>query len=124
MKERTIWDKITDKINWWIFNALMAGLNSLPHPMEDSHKVLMELFDERWEQVYFHGWTAEHDDKHDRGEIALAAARYATPPEDREDMKWPWDAHWFKADKPRREQLVVAGALIVAEIERLDRVEE
>lgn len=33
---------------------------------------------------------------------------------------WPWDQSWFKP-KDRRRDLVRAGALIVAEIDRLDR---
>ncbi|MEB3421767.1 hypothetical protein VK682_24660 [Salipiger manganoxidans] len=33
---------------------------------------------------------------------------------------WPWDRKWWKPTTPRRD-LVKAGALIVAEIERLDR---
>jgi hypothetical protein len=37
---------------------------------------------------------------------------------------WPssWGAHWLKDTAPRRD-LVKAGALILAEIERLDRAE-
>lgn len=35
---------------------------------------------------------------------------------------WPWDCEWDKrGSHSRRRQLVVAAALIVAEIERLDR---
>jgi hypothetical protein len=33
---------------------------------------------------------------------------------------WPWDASWWKPASNRR-NLVKAGALILAEIERLDR---
>ena len=33
---------------------------------------------------------------------------------------WPWSLDWWKPKDPRRD-LVRAGALIVAEIERLDR---
>jgi hypothetical protein len=33
---------------------------------------------------------------------------------------WPWDRKWWKP-KDRRRDLVRAGALILAEIERLDR---
>jgi hypothetical protein len=34
---------------------------------------------------------------------------------------WPWEDKWWKP-KDRRRDLVRAGALIVAEIERLDRL--
>lgn len=33
---------------------------------------------------------------------------------------WPWDASWWKPNA-RRRNLVKAGALILAEIERIDR---
>jgi hypothetical protein len=33
---------------------------------------------------------------------------------------WPWDDEWFKLTDPRRD-LIKAAALIIAEIERLDR---
>ena len=36
---------------------------------------------------------------------------------------WPWDPHWFKTSSRRRD-LIKAGALILAEIERLDRMAE
>lgn len=35
---------------------------------------------------------------------------------------WPWDESWWKPTNRRRD-LVKAGALILAEIERLDRAE-
>ncbi|NKJ43681.1 hypothetical protein [Novosphingobium sp. SG720] len=70
------------------------------------------------------------------GELARAAstfAVYAALPElDRENarefgphhygqqMVWPWDDEHFKLTNPRRD-LIKAAALIVAEIERLDR---
>ncbi|WP_141231078.1 MULTISPECIES: hypothetical protein [Pseudomonas] len=34
---------------------------------------------------------------------------------------WPWSAEWKQQSDPRR-MLVKAGALILAEIERLDRL--
>jgi hypothetical protein len=34
--------------------------------------------------------------------------------------RWPWSQDWWKPTNPRRD-LVKAGALIAAEIERLDR---
>jgi hypothetical protein len=35
---------------------------------------------------------------------------------------WPWSLHWWKPKSPRRD-LIRAAALIVAEIERLDRAD-
>lgn len=76
--------------------------------------------------------------------MALAAANYALhahlhnpdrwkqpweAPTEREYQKggpttvWPWDWAWWKPKNPRRD-LVRAAALIIAEIERLDRAAE
>ena len=77
---------------------------------------------ERQRQIDVEGWTPEHDDEHDIGELAIAAACYVTAaPEGFSDIvQWPWAAKWWKPGDPRR-NLVKAGALILAEIERLDR---
>lgn len=79
---------------------------------------------ERLRQINAEGWTAEHDDEHNNGEMALAAGCYAVHdhyPGYVENM-WPWDSTWWKpTPDDRRRELVKAGALIVAEIERLDR---
>jgi hypothetical protein len=70
---------------------------------------------ERQRQVKVEGWTPEHDAKHTEGELATAAACYALG---ELDNTWPWEAHWWKP-KDRISNLVRAGALIAAEIDRL-----
>lgn len=81
---------------------------------------------ERERQVQVEGWTPAHDDAHTRQELAAAAiiyihyrnrgANFPTP------LNWPWDRAWWKpSDDPIR-NLVKAGALIAAEIDRLQRV--
>lgn len=88
--------------------------------------VIGEIRDERQRQRWDEGWTPEHDDAHDKGELASAAACYAlnAAPERFPDgvvpIFWPWAREWWKP-KTRRRDLVRAAALIVAEIERLDR---
>lgn len=84
---------------------------------------LDEIAAERERQVDAEGWTPEHDDGHDRGELARAAACYAHG--DYDDgfvigAIWPWSEDWWKPSDRRRE-LIKAGALIVAELERLER---
>jgi hypothetical protein len=102
---------------------------------------LRDVAAERERQRSVEGWTPEHDDKYDPGELATAATCYVlnaacvlspangTPMEMDEDQHgglsldgiwWPWDRRWWKPSTPRRD-LVKAGALILAEIERLDR---
>lgn len=94
-------------------------------------QALEDIRTERLRQVVSEGWSPEHDDSHDTGEIADAAACYAMTDMNRErpfranepPQWWPWEARWWKPGDRRRE-LVKAGALILAEIERLDRAAE
>jgi hypothetical protein len=96
---------------------------------------------ERARQEAEEGWTAEHDDTHTQGEMAIAAACYAWPSPRPLFVKqaWPWDREWWKPAIPgerigfpeehsadeiaaaRIKDLVRAGALIAAEIDRLSR---
>ena len=78
---------------------------------------------ERNRQQYVEGWTEEHDDKHVNNELALAAACYAVPDVFSQGY-WPptWDLSWYKPTTRIRD-LVKAGALIAAEIDRLQRIE-
>ncbi|BGD56115.1 hypothetical protein CRPA15_22790 [Pseudomonas aeruginosa] len=84
---------------------------------------------ERRRQITAEGWTPEHDDEHSHGQMARAAACYAlagsSAPNDGTaallvSLAWPWDQQWWKPTSARRD-LIKAGALILAEIERLDR---
>lgn len=102
---------------------------------------------ERKRQVESEGWSAKHDDAHDSEELALAALCYAAPVPIRARLEvpiscgcreadcphvlstktvwrdpWPWDEDWDKRRKHDRiRQLEIAGALIAAEIDRLER---
>lgn len=89
------------------------------------------IAEERQRQVEVEGWTKEHDAEHKNGELAKAAICYADPnvyyhQENRlfrfriPNKFWPkqWDIYWFKPTDRIRD-LVKAGALIAAEIDRL-----
>lgn len=76
---------------------------------------------ERQRQVEAEGWTPEHDDEHDNGELARAAAVYTMP--ELHDEWWPWSEGWYRPGTPIRE-LTKAGALIAAEIDRRLRAGE
>lgn len=90
-------------------------------------------------------WTIEHDDDHGDGELAAAASCYAMPDhlrplaKEREYVEdgilksaifngdppepWPWEhSNWKPSPENRIKELVKAGALIVAEIDRLERI--
>lgn len=79
---------------------------------------------ERARQVCAAGWTPEHDqDHHGQGELALHAAELALAGTDWESPL-VGDDDWGLVAKhagDRQRQLVIAGALIAAEIDRLDR---
>lgn len=78
----------------------------------------------RRRQIEVEGRAPEHDDRYGAHELAEAAACYclssAGKPFDYFETMWPWERWWFKVSDPRRD-LVKAGALVLAEIERLDR---
>jgi hypothetical protein len=93
--------------------------------------VAHELINERVRQIAEEDYTPHEDDSRwSMGQLAKAAACYvlhATRSELSREMErgqkprsWPWDLGWWKP-KDRRRDLVRAGALIIAEIERLDR---
>ncbi|HBS0234654.1 TPA: hypothetical protein L9968_002084 [Klebsiella aerogenes] len=93
-----------------------------------------DVLAERQRQVTAEGWTPEGDDDYTDGELPRAASCYAlmawreeclsdgeyTASQKAIPHHWPWDPAWWKPTDPRRD-LVKAGALILAEIERIDR---
>lgn len=85
-------------------------------------KALQDVASERQRQIEEEGWTPQHDDEHGDGSLACAASCYACAAAGLSDAErdWPWGENDFKTASPRR-MLVKAGALILAEIERLDR---
>ena len=90
-------------------------------------KAAKDVLAERQRQMDVEGWTPEHDDEHSANELGLAASIYAFHDNVRTlehspitPLYWPWSKRWWKP-KSYRENLMRAGALIIAEIERLDR---
>ena len=121
--------------------AMLAAL-SQPAQTTAPLNVVSEIAAERRRQLDYEGWHTEHDDEHVDGSLALAAAAYAIPEVERDlilrqegetgsricqrfhvPIVWPqnWTGAWYKPKGARRD-LVRAAALIVAEIERLDRL--
>lgn len=88
------------------------------------------ISDERARQQYEEGHTSIHDDKHNDGDLVRAAMAYLQA--DDTDLRqnregftaawafWPWAREWWKP-KDRLSNLIRAGALIAAEIDRLQR---
>lgn len=92
------------------------------------------IAEERQRQIDKYGYTAEHDvmEYTEEGsvceQLAEAAACYATPAYQRDvnnnfvgcPIKWPWmEQFWKPTPENRIRELVKAGALLAAEIDRL-----
>ena len=80
--------------------------------------VVNAVLKERLRQIEGEGWTPEHDQEHPGGEFAKAAACYAIG---QPVQNW-WPVGWeFKEDDKYR-MLIKSGALVLAELERIERV--
>ncbi len=106
-------------------------------------QVSKEILSERLRQIGEEEFSAERDDKYFNEELSMAAACYALTDEARDcivsvenlclkqyekgllkEFIWPFKKEWWKPSPDnRRRELIKAAALIIAEIERLDRKE-
>jgi hypothetical protein len=94
-----------------------------------SSRAMLDVIGERVRQVTDLGYTPEHDDVHADGSLSEAAAvfvlnayGYSTHTFGYGSLNvWDaWGVAWFKPKSLRRD-LVRAAALIIADIERIDR---
>lgn len=112
-------DKNAEFADWMLHGIEISGEAATGFKLNPA---VRDVLVERQRQISIEGWTPEHDDEHDTGELALAASCYACAGANLDDAArdWPWDASWFKPDNQHR-NLVKAGALILAAIARLYR---
>lgn len=118
--------------------ALRTRIRALERKLKltAASKALDDVAAERRRQIDNEGWALWHDDEHSAGELAHAGAAYACHAAERRCYDdgaayagappppfWPWSRDWWKPKNPRRD-LVRAAALLVAEIERLDRQDD
>jgi hypothetical protein len=89
----------------------------------NTRKTGIELMaDERARHLTEEGWT--DDSRYTRNELAYAAMAYTAPPDSLfrtyadPPVVWPFAEEWWKPGNRKRE-LVKAGALIAAELDRL-----
>ncbi|WP_257232167.1 hypothetical protein, partial [Acinetobacter sp. YH01020] len=98
---------------------------------------IKDVINERQRQINQEFYSTENDDEYEQNELLRAAVCYAEnvvrrgwvfdsnfgpdvyQEEEVPDL-WPWDLDFWKPKNPRRD-LVRAAALIIAEIERIDR---
>jgi len=119
-------NKVPDTIGQEIPRCLQ-GVAEDPSRTKSGVELIAE---ERQRQLHEEHRTTENDDLLVNGELALAGACYAefSAAIDRDEQHrtqesyWPWHETWWKPTTPLRD-LVKAGALIAAEIDRLQRAE-
>lgn len=108
---------------WEVHELARIALASLEAEPVAFNPAILDVASERQRQMSIEGWTSEHDDAYQNSELADAAACYAINAHNQgfsTPAHWPWDPEWWKQSGARRD-LVKAGALILAEIERIDR---
>ena len=94
-------------------------------------KTVIEIIaEERTRQIDVEGYLPAHDDYYVLGELSDAAVCYATRQYFRDSRRnptfhlmWPWNQEFWKPTPENRiKELAKAGALIAAEIDRLQRI--
>lgn len=110
------------------------SLNVSNPDQQPSGVQLIEI--ERSRQINQLGYDVKHDELYNNYELAKAAIAYATPEMFREypisrangykteglkPKLWPWDvSYWKPTPNDRKRELIKAGALIAAQIDRLN----
>lgn len=112
----------------------VRGTTYNKHKMKTGTELIAE---ERARQIQSEGWTADHDDGHRRLQMTRAAACYLLNTWEKSKLEesatgrhvvaaavnvlWPWEQEWWKPSSDPVRNLVKAGALIAAELDRLQR---
>lgn len=92
-------------------------------PAEWANESLSDVMNERRRQIDI-GHTREHDDKHADGSLVSFVTSILGTIERSDQEYWVWDA-FVKLNRkrlPPRQMLVIAAAVLIAEIERRDRI--
>lgn len=133
-KKPFILDYDADKHSGYV--TPISAFERQPHTNAPAERdAARDVLAERRRQVEAEGYDQEHDDAHPNEEIAAYAALYAMPPTARD---WPASetgygetfgaalcpVDWTPKFGDRRRELVKAAALLLAEIERIDRAAE
>lgn len=110
------------------FVSLRQSERIINEALGHQSRAAADVLAERRRQREVEGWTDKHDDEHQTGGMTFAAAAYAVHAHAGTSMssalwRWTgWATNWFKPKDTRRD-LVRAAALLLAEIERIDRAE-
>lgn len=125
-KEENLKDKL-DKNNL----ELLTKIFSLITPNTIGTQLISA---ERQKQIDKHGFTAEHHVNHPEWyesdqlkQAAITIILQDLMPHDLvSEVPENWDSHWFAdlLDREPKERLIIAGALIAAELDRLDLIDK
>lgn len=86
------------------------------------------IAEERQEQIEKHGFTAMHDEEYEDEELRIAAVALLTP-NGEQGLDYLFPALWNKGNvrkmcsKSYKQRLIIAGALIAAEYDRVQAIE-
>lgn len=120
------WATFVDARAALLYDVAQSPVADTADPADALSQAARDVLAERQRQISVEGWTPERDDRYPTGDLASAAACYAMqgrfhyPAPGKPGPNWPWAPEWWKPSTYRR-NLEKSGALIIAEIERLDR---
>ena len=84
-----------------------------------------DVLAERRRQQKVEGFTSDWDDAYTTRAMSVAAACYIhyadSYPAGSKPPHWPWDTIWWKPSPDPRRNMIKAAALILADLDRLDR---
>ncbi|MBZ9665469.1 hypothetical protein H3221_011985 [Pseudomonas sp. LMG 31766] len=125
---------------WELLQSLQHMAHLVTILSEATNPAVNRVLTERIRQIQQHGYDSDHDDDHACEEIAALATYYAMPPSARfwdatstgyggtlgeAILPEGWTAKpWDGEEAGRIRELAKAGALIIAELERLHRAEQ
>ncbi|MBD8627692.1 hypothetical protein IFT64_12170 [Oxalobacteraceae sp. CFBP 8753] len=107
--------------DYWSGNEPLFAPSAPGTPEAPQTAAARDVLTERQRQIQVEGWKPEHDDAYTADQLPRAAHAYILgAPGDPVPRSWPWSGSWWKP-RDARANYVRAGALLMAEIERLDR---
>ncbi|WP_143393234.1 hypothetical protein [Fimbriiglobus ruber] len=119
------WDESKQRYAGMELRAAWHAWQARGEPKRELSKAAYDVVAERNRQITSEGWSLAHDDKYDAGELINAAIAYVGQLNHHNPVwwkqYWPWNMDWYKP-KNRRRDVIKAAALLVAEIERIDRL--
>ena len=113
------------------YDEYEAFVKGAQFAQKEDFKSIELIKSERERQVLQEGYTNEHDDCETSNQLSNAAIVYACAEQSRDQVAnfWQWDVKYLKPSSEdtidgRIRNLTKAGALICAEIDRLERLKK